>query len=185
MVPKRMSGMTLVELLVVMTIAAILIGVGVPSFRYVTTSNRMSGEINNLLGDLQFARSEALKEGQTVTACSSTDGNTCMSTSWEQGWIVFSDPTATQKSANSLALRVQKAFLGGDTLKFDNNIQAISFNREGFANEPLAFAPPALTATLHDKNATLPWSRCLVVTAGRIATETAGPVSPTQLTACK
>ncbi len=72
MVPKRMSGMTLVELLIVMMIAAILVGVGVPSFRYVTNSNRMSGEINNLLGDLQFARSEALKEGQTVTICSST-----------------------------------------------------------------------------------------------------------------
>lgn len=185
MLPKRMSGMTLIELLVVMTIAAILIGVGLPSFRYVTTSNRMSGEINNLLGDLQFARSEALKEGQTVTVCSSTDGNNCSSTSWELGWIVFSDPTAAQTTANNLALRVQKAFLGGDTLKFDNAINAISFNREGFANEPLAFAPPALTATLHDKKATRAWTRCLVVTAGRVATEQSGPASATQLTACQ
>ena len=111
MVSKRTSGMTLVELLVVMTIAAILIGVGVPSFRYVTNSNRMSGEINNLLGDLQFARSQALKEGRTVTVCSSTNGQDCGTSTWDRGWIVFSDPTAAKSSAGTLALRVQKAFL--------------------------------------------------------------------------
>jgi len=183
---KRMSGMTLVELLVVMTIAAILLGVGVPSFRYVTNSNRMSGEINNLLGDLQFARSEALKEGQTVTICSSTDGTNCGTASWDKGWIVFSDPTAAQSAANPAALRTQPGFQGGDTLTFDNTVHAISFNREGFANEPLKFPPnSALTATLHDKTANTAWSRCLVVTAGRIQTEQRGPAGTTQLTDCK
>jgi type IV fimbrial biogenesis protein FimT len=186
MIPKRMSGMTLVELLVVMTIAAILLAVGVPSFRYVTNSNRMSGEINNLLGDMQFARSEALKEGRTVTICSSADGTHCATVAWNQGWIVFSDPTGAQTGANPTALRVQPAFQGGDTLTFDNGIQAISFNREGFANEPLKYPPnSALTATLHDKTANTAWSRCLVVTAGRILTEPRGPASATQLTACK
>jgi len=179
--------MTLIELLVVMTIAAILIGVGVPSFRYVTNSNRMSGEINNLLGDLQFARSEALKEGQNVTVCSSTDGTNCGTAGWDQGWIVFSDPAAAQKAvaAGALALRSQAAFSSSDTLTFDNTIHAITFNREGFANEPLATGAFALTATLHDKKATKPWTRCLVVTAGRIVTEQAGPASATQLTACQ
>ena len=185
MVLKRTSGMTLVELLVVMTIASILIGVGVPSFRYVTNSNRMSGEINNLLGDLQFARSQALKEGRTVTVCSSTNGKDCGTSSWDQGWIVFSDPTATKSSAGDLALRVQKPFLGGDTLTFDNSINAITFNREGFANEPLTSGATVLTATLHDKYANPAWSRCLIVTAGRIATEQKGPASATQLTECK
>ncbi len=186
MIPKRMSGMTLVELLVVMTIAAILLGVGVPSFRYVTNANRMSGEINNLLGDMQFARSEALKEGQTVTICSSTDGSACGTASWDKGWIVFSDPTGAQSAANPAALRVQNAFLGTDTLTFDNAVHAISFNREGFANEPLKYPPnSALTATLHDKTANVAWARCLVVTAGRILTEQSGPASTTQLTACK
>ena len=57
---KLQSGVTLIEMVVVMAIVGILIGVGVPSFRYVTNSNRMSSEVNNLLGDMQFARSEAL-----------------------------------------------------------------------------------------------------------------------------
>jgi type IV fimbrial biogenesis protein FimT len=188
---KRMSGITLIEMLVVMTIAAILIGIGAPSFRYVTNSNRMSGEINSLLGDMQFGRSEALKEGQTVTVCSSTDGVTCTKSSWDQGWIVYSDPSAAKSGSSGStgtnpALRVQKAFLGTDTLTFDNTIQAITFNREGFANEPMAIAAAAVTATLHDKTSNAVWSRCLVVTPGRITTEKRGAANPpTQLTACK
>jgi type IV fimbrial biogenesis protein FimT len=186
MVVKRMSGFTLVEMAVVMTIVAILVGIAAPSFRSVTTSNRVSGEINGLLGDMQYARSEALKEGQTVTICSSTDGINCGTAAWDQGWFVFSDPTdAKTGGATVQALRVQKGFLGGDTLQFDNKTSAITFNREGFAMEPMKVATAAITATLHDKTNTASKTRCLVITAGRIATETPGPASATQLTACQ
>ena len=63
------AGLTLIELLIVITLMAILMGIGVPSYRYVTTSNRMSTEVNSLLGDLQYARSEAAREGQFVAVC--------------------------------------------------------------------------------------------------------------------
>jgi type IV fimbrial biogenesis protein FimT len=53
---KVTAGFTLIELIVVITIVSILMAVGVPSYRYVTNSNRMSAEVNGLLGDLQFAR---------------------------------------------------------------------------------------------------------------------------------
>jgi type IV fimbrial biogenesis protein FimT len=182
-VVKRMSGFTLVEMVVVMTIAAILVGIGVPSFRYVTTSNRMSGEINGLLGDMQYARSEALKEGQIVTICSSIDGANCGNAPWDKGWFIFSDPTNAK--TGGAALRVQKGFLGGDTLQFDNGASAITFNREGFAVEPMSVATAAITATLHDKTNNAGKTRCLVITAGRITTEMPGPASATQLRACQ
>ena len=63
----RSPGFTLLELLITMSIAAIVLTIAVPSFRYVTNSNRIAGELNGLLGDLQFARSEAIKEGLGVT----------------------------------------------------------------------------------------------------------------------
>ncbi len=66
---KVSAGLTLVELMVVITIVAVLLALGVPSYRYVTSSNRVSSEVNALLGDLMFARSEAIKEGATVTVC--------------------------------------------------------------------------------------------------------------------
>ena len=93
---NRQKGFTLTELIVVSAIVAILLGIAIPSYKYISTSYRMSAEVNGLLGDLQFARSEALKEGNGVTACVSNDGATCTGGggSWSAGWIVFSDPNS-------------------------------------------------------------------------------------------
>jgi type IV fimbrial biogenesis protein FimT len=70
---RRDAGFTMTELIVVMMIIGILAAIGAPTFKYVTASNRIASEINGLLGDMQFARSEAVKEGQTVTVCASSN----------------------------------------------------------------------------------------------------------------
>src|SRR5215475_11557742 len=90
---KRQNGFTMTELLVTMAIVAILLGIAVPSYRYITNSYRLSGEINSLLGDMQFARAEAIKEGRSVVVCASAAPYTSCSnsTTWNAGWIVFSD----------------------------------------------------------------------------------------------
>jgi type IV fimbrial biogenesis protein FimT len=167
---RGMLGVTLVEMLTVILIAAILMAIGIPSYRSVTNSNRIASEVNGLLGDLQFARGEAIKEGQTVTACASTDGVQCTaSNSWRNGWIVFSDPNANANvdSAAEAILRVQGAFSGTDTFLASNNTQAFTFNREGVA---LGIAGGRLI-TLHDSTSTSTWTRCLAVSmVGLMAT---------------
>jgi len=55
-------GLSMIELISVVSIVGILLVIGVPSYRYVITSNRVSAEVNGLLMDMQFARSEAIKE---------------------------------------------------------------------------------------------------------------------------
>src|ERR1700678_3073511 len=90
----RAHGFTLVEVVITMAVAAILLSIAVPSFRYVTNSNRIAGESNGLVGDLQFARAEAIKEGRTVTVCVLGTLTSCAGggvTTWQNGWIVFSD----------------------------------------------------------------------------------------------
>ena len=76
-----------------------------------TNSNRIAAEINGLLGDLQFARAEAIKEGQTVTVCVSSNGATCAGaavSTWQNGWIVFSDVNNDHTvDAGDAILRVQ------------------------------------------------------------------------------
>jgi len=177
-VPQPQAGFTLTELAVVMIIAAILLGIAVPSYRYVSYSNRVSSEVNALLGDLQFARSEATREGQTVTVCPADATLTqCVanSTAWQSGWIVFSDVNnnATIASAGDI-LRVKAAFTGRpqDTFISDHALSFISFNREGFAT---AFPPAAqgyVTLTLHTTPNNAQWTRCLqIFTTGMMGTE--------------
>jgi type IV fimbrial biogenesis protein FimT len=152
----------MIEMLMTMAIAAILLGLAVPSFQYVTNSNRVAGEINGLLGDLQFARAEAIKEGTNVSVCVSADGATCLnSTSWNTGWIVF--PTATPTAI----LRVQRTFSGTDT--FDSNgIVSVTFNREGYA----AAIAAGTQITLHTTPVNSAWTRCLTLNiVGQITTE--------------
>jgi type IV fimbrial biogenesis protein FimT len=175
--PRRLrrSGFTFLELLITMTIVSILLAIGVPSFQYVTSANRASGEINGLLGDLQFARGEAIKEGQTVTVCASTDGLTCSGapTAWNTGWIVFSDapPIGTIEGTDSI-LKVQRAFSGTDTLSADHAISAVTFSREGFTK---GLGNSAVTVTLHTTPVNAQYTRCLSMTIiGALSTQING-----------
>lgn len=163
---RRQHGVTLFELVIVMLIIAILAAIGVPTYQYVTTSSRMSSELNALLGDLQYARSEAVRQGQTVTVCiadQTTPPYACAAagtSDWSQGWLVFSDVGATQNydsGAGDVVLRVQNAFIGGDTFADSDNVNAVSFNRDGFANLGAA----QVTLTLKDKNSDPQYTRCL------------------------
>ncbi len=51
----RSRGFTLVEMLVVMTISAILIAAAVPSFQWMVARNRISDATNLLLSNIEFA----------------------------------------------------------------------------------------------------------------------------------
>lgn len=84
---NNQSGFTLIELLIVIVIAAVLLGLGVPSLRDTIQSNRVSTIANDLIGALQFARSESIRRGEDVTVCSTSDQSTC-SGAWTEGWLV-------------------------------------------------------------------------------------------------
>lgn len=168
------KGVTLTELMIVIAIITILLSIAVPSYRYISNSYRMSAEVNGLLGDAQFARSEAIKEGQQIVVCTSLDSATCANlTTWQVGWIVCVDANANNTcDAGEAVLRVQTAFGNkGDTFVSDaaSNASAIVFNREGFA---VGF-PAIATLTLHDKTSNSVWTRCLQIqTVGIMAVNT-------------
>lgn len=89
---KRLHGFTLVELLVVIVIAAILASLAVPSFSSLMNDTRQGSAQSQLLADLNRARSEAIKRNARVLACNSIDGTTCStSTNWSAGWLVCFD----------------------------------------------------------------------------------------------
>jgi len=174
---RAAAGVSLVELLLVIVCVSILVAVAVPGYRYVTNNNRIAAEVNGLLGDMQYARAEAVREGQPVTVCSSSNGTQCSnSTSWQNGWIVFSDLNNDQTvDGPDVVLRKQASFAAnGDTFAAGNGVSAVTFNREGFANFPLAVTTTT-NFTLHDQTSTSTWTRCLAVSVvGQLTTETSG-----------
>lgn len=91
-----MRGVTLIELMVTISILAILLAIAAPSFQQMLTSSRVTSLTNELVAALNFARSEAVKRGKTVTVCKSANPEAATPTcsalaSWQTGWLIFVD----------------------------------------------------------------------------------------------
>lgn len=91
------AGVTLVELMAVLAVAVILVGIAVPAIGDFIRNGRMVTQTNQFVGDLAFARSEAIKRGANVVICKSSDPiasppscNTA-GDDWSSGWIIFVD----------------------------------------------------------------------------------------------
>lgn len=125
---NKQSGFTLIELMVTLSILAILLGIGVPSFRSMIEGNRITTVANDLVGALQFSRSEAVKRGTAITLCASNDQSTCSGT-WVNGWVARNTATAD-------TVRVWPAAREGVTIAVAG---AVEFNALGGATTARCF----------------------------------------------
>ena len=86
---EKSRGFTLFDLMITVAVAAVILSVGVPSFRGMVQNNRTVTHTNDLVTSLNLGRSEAIRRGATISLCSSTDGATCSgSNDWSTGWII-------------------------------------------------------------------------------------------------
>lgn len=86
------AGFTLIELMVVVAVAALLQSLAAPAFTGMVNSMRLTAAVNSLFSSLLLARSEAIKRNARAVLCKSTSGEACITSGgWEQGWIVFHD----------------------------------------------------------------------------------------------
>ena len=112
-----MRGFTLIELLLVIVIAGILMMVAGPAMYDMILANRMTGQTNDLMADLAYARSQATSPGVRTSVCVSTSGTACAGTDWTTGRIVFADTDASGTlDAGETLLRVTAAFTGTTTI---------------------------------------------------------------------
>ncbi|MCF8167416.1 MAG: GspH/FimT family pseudopilin [Rhodoferax sp.] len=89
---KVSGGFTLIELMVVVAIAAILVSQAVPSLTATVRSIQLSTATSTFFSSLILTRSEAIKRNSRAVLCKSFAGIACSSSGgWEQGWIVFHD----------------------------------------------------------------------------------------------
>ncbi|MCG8436113.1 MAG: GspH/FimT family protein [Gammaproteobacteria bacterium] len=89
---RNQSGITLIELILVVTIVAAVLGLGIPSFVTMMQNNQRAAAINSLMTVIQTARAEAIKRGGDVVFCSRQSDSTCGGINdWYKGWILFID----------------------------------------------------------------------------------------------
>jgi len=86
------NGFTVIELMVTLSITAILLSLGVPAFQEYSLKQRMNAAISALHTDLLYGRSQAVYQNSQVVACPGNPGDGCaLSTDWTAGWIIFVD----------------------------------------------------------------------------------------------
>jgi type IV fimbrial biogenesis protein FimT len=139
-------------------------------------ANRVQSEASSFVGDLMLARTEAIKRGQAVSLCPSTDGATCISplaNTWNVGWITFPDTSTTQcgtPPSTPTVLRKRAGFVGGDTFVAAPSVTCLGFNREGLA---VNLGTAAVYFKLHTPDNASNSTRCVLVNlGGRVTTQT-------------
>lgn len=102
-------GFTLLELLITVSIAAILLAVGVPSFVTFIDNNRLTSQANDLLYSFNMARSEATKRGIEVRVVAVSGSN------WSAGWNLVADTNNDSDYLDNGDILVQWPALTGNS----------------------------------------------------------------------
>ena len=137
---KRNKGFTLLELMVTVGVAAILLSVGVPSFRSVIMDNRLVRDSNQFVASINLARSSAVRFQRNATICPSANFNaavpTCAATTdWSNGWIVWVDKDRDGATDANEILAVHPPI--DDTTAFSSATAALfSYDARGFGASP-------------------------------------------------
>ena len=154
---RKITGFTLIELMIVVVIVAVLLAVAGPSFYDTVVRNNVRTQASKIVSSLALARSKAVERNHAVIICASTDSTsaalpTCGGT-WMDGWIIFLDQDGNGAPDSGELVRQFDGPPSGYTIK--NPIPSISYYPDGTASSststPIYLCPP-------DKDDSKVWS---------------------------
>lgn len=118
-------GVTLIELMIGIAIAAILVSVGVPSFKQLMINNEITQTRDNLYTTVISARSEAIRRGKDITLARS-------GTTWAAGWSLFidTDKDGTVDTGEEI-LKVGQANTNVMSISWSGTQNYVRFNSQG------------------------------------------------------
>jgi type IV fimbrial biogenesis protein FimT len=93
---KKLSGFSLIELMVTLSVAAVVLWLGLPNYQDTIQKNMITTSTNAFVASVNFMKNESYKRGAVVSMCirSNSDPQLCDLTGnakWEQGWLIFAD----------------------------------------------------------------------------------------------
>ena len=117
--PVPRGGFTLVELLIGLSLAALLCAIALPFYGEWIADYQVRNNAELLAGTMNIARAEAIKRGRRVNLCKSADGRQCATAGgWEVGYVVHVDADRDGDiDAGEAALRVQQPATPGITIR--------------------------------------------------------------------
>jgi type IV fimbrial biogenesis protein FimT len=125
---QRQRGITIIEIMVALTVAAVLIGVGLPAFNGYVAQRTMTTQANDFVLAVHYARSEASRRGEIVSVRVAEAAN-----GWTSGWcVVIGTDTTCQGGA---AVLRQFGNVGNNTLTANGGLDGVNtlpFNARGF-----------------------------------------------------
>lgn len=128
----RQQGTTLVELMIGLSIVAIILIVAVPSAQNIVIQNRVVAHINELSGVVQFARATAINEQVDTIICPTSDFTNC-TTNWSNAKMVFIDENLSGTRNDGEELLVGTPIISSSNF-IDGPEAAIRFQASGAVN---------------------------------------------------
>lgn len=140
---KAQSGFTLLEMMLVVTLAGLLLGFGVPAMGNYFRNARITSAANDVMAALHFTRSEAIKRRQAVTLCTSANplaaNPTCAASPLLTGWIAFVDLNQSgQRDAGEAVLLQREPIPATITARASEDPFRVTYLLNGFATNAAA-----------------------------------------------
>ncbi len=145
---KHSRGFTLLELMLVMAIVAILAGVALPSMSSFITTGRISGAADVIKNEFEWARTEAVKDNDTIKITFITGANWCIGIDDTGGACDCSSASCT---VNGQPKNISYADYDGLTLSTSGGLSSVTINPTGIADTSgaITFTDGSYSATLN------------------------------------
>jgi len=134
-------GVTMVELMIVVSIAGVMAAIAAPSFADFIASTRLTSMMSQLTSDLNRARSEAIKRNSRVLFCKrDTTGTGCVNGTLyhTKGWVICYDQdnddvcdASTATNPNPIAIHDAPSSMTLVLSRADATTVPIHFNPNG------------------------------------------------------
>ena len=121
----RIHGFTVLELVMVLAVAAIVTGWGVPSIVDLIKNNRVTSQNNELIAMLNFAKSVAIRNGLTVPVVLTTS---------EDGWAGLVEEPSSEVDVAGCGEGVLRC-AASQNVQINSGAVTLTFNNRGYLRE--------------------------------------------------